>query len=440
MGDTALKQYDLSFIYVYLFSSLVILGLDSAASVFYFDQKKEIFNRKQVTSYAFILQVLIALAYLIFFYPFRYEVAGVIFPDDSGMASFWVIALSIIPGYFMFNYGLNILLWNRKKTQYVFLCCLQTFLNITGVFVAIVYFTGTITDLFYVLISSMTFCGLTALFLVRKEIFINPFPLNFRLVEKLVIFGLPFALTSFFRQVIPSIDRFFLLKFNQDGSLPQYILAVKLASFINVGFAAFLLAFTPYSLNKINHDDAEEEISVIFRIVSIIALTIIPVLLLFKGGIIEFFADDSYALSAQLLPIFLFGWAFDLFTNFCLLGVYKSQKSFFILGLLMTGTLIITVLDILLVPKYGIFGAASSFFITKFFTFLIAFYYLKKHFHIRINILKFLMFFLIVALCSWSVFFMETYIYIAILILLLSGVSYYIFKLFKRTHLETLFR
>ncbi len=44
LGDEALKIYDLSFVYVYLFSALVFLGLDSAASAFYFDQKKKNFK------------------------------------------------------------------------------------------------------------------------------------------------------------------------------------------------------------------------------------------------------------------------------------------------------------------------------------------------------------------------------------------------------------
>jgi hypothetical protein len=41
--------------------------------------------------------------------------------------------------------------------------------------------------------------------------------------------------------------------------------------------------------------------------VSIISLTAIPGILIFKYWMIDFFADPSYLLAGQLLPFFLFG-------------------------------------------------------------------------------------------------------------------------------------
>jgi O-antigen/teichoic acid export membrane protein len=275
LGDEAFKIYDLSFVYAFLFSSLVVLGQDSAASVFFFEQQdKE--RRKQVLSYSFFIQVFTILAYLLFFYPFRYQIAIIVFHGDLKQVHFWIIALSIIPGYFMYNYGLNILLINSRRKTYVFLCCLQALLSVGGVYIAIIFIWGFRCHLFYALILAMTICGLVVTILLHREIFTRLFPLNFGLLEQLVLFGIPFALTSFFRQVIPSVDRYFLLKYHYGIELPQYILAVKLGSFINIAFAAFALAFTPYSLSKIHDKDAEQEISHIFHLVSIMALTSIP--------------------------------------------------------------------------------------------------------------------------------------------------------------------
>ena len=117
LGKNAFKVYDLSFVYAYLFSSLVVLGQDSAASVFYFDKKNDHFNKKQVLAYSFFIQVFTILGYLLFFYPFRHEVAAFVFHGDTYQARYWILALSVIPGYFMFNYGLSILLINRWKTE-----------------------------------------------------------------------------------------------------------------------------------------------------------------------------------------------------------------------------------------------------------------------------------------------------------------------------------
>jgi O-antigen/teichoic acid export membrane protein len=438
LGKTAFKVYDLSFVYAYLFSSLVVLGQDSAASVFYFDKTNDHFNKKQVLAYSFFIQVVTILGYLIFFYPFRYKVASFVFHGDAYQARYWILALSVIPGYFMFNYGLNILLINRRKIEYVSLCFLLALLSIAGTYTAIVVYNGGVNELFYILIGSMTVCGLLVTFILRKEIFTQVLPLNYKLLDKLVWFGLPFALTSFFRQVIPSIDRYFLLKFNYTAELPQYILAVKLGSFINIAFSAFALAFTPYSLSKIHHDDGEKEISNIFHVVSVLSLTLIPVVLVFKSPMVDFFADSSYSLSGQLLPFFLFGWAFDLFTNFALLGIYKSQKSFFILTLLMAGTLIVSVLNILIVPVYGVFGAAVSFCLTKLISFGFAVFYLNKHFKLHIDYPGFIGVVVLTALCSFLNYFLDTYLYLAIMIMVLTGIGYFIYRVLKKHKLEQL--
>lgn len=438
LGDNALKLYDLSFIYVYLFSTLIILGMDSAASVFYFDNKRTQFSKKHVVSYALLVQVALAFFYLLLFYPFRYSIASLIFPNDTGLVKYWALALTIIPGYILFNYGLSVLLWQRQRRKYVALCVLHTTLNILTVYTIVVVWRGNTEQFFWGLIGSMTFCGVVALIFIRKDIFINPFPWQWNLVEKLVGFGSAFALTSFFRQVIPSVDRYFLLKFGFDAALPQYILAVKLGAFINIGFAAFMLAFTPYSLNKLNHDDAEKEISAIFGFVSIGALSLIPVVLLFKDGIINFFADSSYGISTKLLPLFLFGWAFELFTNFALLGVYRIQKSGFILTLLLIGTVIICLLDIALIPMYGIWGAAVSFLLTKMATFLIAFFYLKKHFHIRVKIEKLLLLFVVAAAYSYLVFILPLFVYAVIVAALIAVVAFYLYGLYKKQQLGSL--
>lgn len=436
LGKDAFKIYDLSFVYAYLFSSLVVLGQDSAASVFYFDKNKDHFDKHQVLSYSFFIQVFTILGYLVFFYPFRNEVASFIFHGDINQSHYWIIALSVIPGYFMFNYGLNILLINRRKTEYVSLCFLQAILTMGGVYLAIVIYGSDIARLFYVVIGSISFCGLLVTFMLRKEIFSKILPFNFHLLDKLVWFGLPFALTSFFRQIIPSIDRYFLLKYQYIDQLPQYILAVKIGSFINIAFSAFALAFTPYSLNKLHHADAEKEISGIFQLVSVISLTAIPTALIFKTPLINFFADPSYNLAGQLLPFFLFGWAFDLFTNFALLGVYKSQKSFFVLSLLMIGTILVSALNILLVPVYGVYGAAISFCVTKVLSFAFAFFYLKKHFKITIDLSLFLAISLLTALCSFLNYFLNIYLYTGIILIVLTGIGYYIYKTFKRHQLE----
>jgi O-antigen/teichoic acid export membrane protein len=428
LGKTAFRLYDLCFIYAYLFSWLIILGQDAAASVFYFDETRERFNKKQVLAYSFWLQVLSLMFFLGCIYPFRQQAAGFIFPTDPQTAGYWLRALYVIPGHISFNYALNILLWKRKKKMYLVLCLFQAAVTIAGVLYFILLQHGNVDTLFYVLIASINISGLAALYLIRKDIFVSPFPMNRRLVKKLLLFGLPFALTAFFGQLIPSIDRYFLLRFGFIADMPQYSLAAKLGAFVNLATGAFVMAFTPYSLNKLNQHDAEKELSQLFRLVSTVALVAIPFVLLFKELMINIFANPSYALSARLLPFFFFGWVFDLFSYFSMMGMYKTQQSFIVLAMLAVSTLLITVLNITLVPSYGVFGAAISFCITKFFLFLLPLFYLRKHFKITIHKQSFFAALAIAFLCTWLVYVLKWYAAAVILLVVTGSFAIYIKK------------
>jgi O-antigen/teichoic acid export membrane protein len=253
-------------------------------------------------------------------------------------------------------------------------------------------------------------------------------PFNKTLFKKLLLFGLPFAFTSFFHQALPSIDRFFLLHYGFQQELPQYILAVKLGGLIGLGVGAFALAFTPYSMAKLNEANAEKELSSLFHLVAVGGLIFIPVLLLFKDLLIRFFADSSYGLSGNLLPFFFFGWLFDLFSYFSMLGIYKGQSSLVILALFGTGIVLISALNILLIPRLGVYGAALAFCISKAALFFIPLIYLRKHFKLTVHRESFIAAATVAIACSYLLYQVEWYIYLFILIFVLFGAAYYLYK------------
>ncbi len=439
LGQPSLKLYDVCFIYAYLFSWLVILGQDAAASVFYFDEKKENFNKRHVLSYAFWIQIFSLLVFFCFIFPFKETIAQSLFPSETSVATYWLLALNIVPGHILMNYGLNILLWKGKRKAYLFLCLFYAFITIGSVVYMVLVQKQSIITLFYIIIFTTTICGLAVILFLHKNIFVNPLPVNYHLLKKLLWFGLPFALTSFFYQLIPSIDRYFLLKFGFIESLPQYSLAAKIGGVINMATGAFVLAFTPYSMKKIHDEDAEKEVSYVFRLVSFIALMAVPVLLLFKYQLIQLFADLSYPLSVKLLPFFFFGWVFDLFTYFSMLGMYKSQQSFIIIILLAISTALIVALNFFLVPYYGVFGAAVSFTITKLFLFLVPLFYLKKYFKLTIHKQSFVLVLLLAMFCSYLAYIFNSLVYAIILISVIAALAYYIKKTFANQRLKNYF-
>ena len=428
LGQDALKIYDVSFVYAYLFSWLIISGQDAAGAILYFDEKKTQFNKKQVVAYALLIQLVVLAFFLCLFFFFSGSWGTVLFSKDISLVQWWMKALLILPGFILMNYTLNLLLWQKRKVQYVLLCSILTLLSIGSVWLTVVISLGGILALFYCLVGSMGVSAIIGLIMVRKQVFTPLLPINKSLLKKLLWLGIPFSLAAFLQQLLPSIDRYFLIQYNYSHSLAVYVLAVKLGALMNFGISAFALAFTPYSMAKLNTEDAEKEISGLFRLVSVGTLLAIPLLLVFKDQLVLLFADASYQSSAKLLPFFFFGWAFDLFCFFSILGIYRSQKTFLQLILFLIAASIISIANLLLVPSFGLYGAAISFCFTKAAVFFISLVWFRKYFHLQVQPFSFLLVLLTSIGCSYSVYVLPALTNVFILGIVLLIAWFYFFR------------
>ncbi len=191
LGKEELKIFDIAFTYAYLFSWIIILGQDSAASVYYFDKKKEM--KEKILSYAFFIQICSLIIAFIFLNLYSVQLAEILFYHDNAIGKFWMLALWIIPGHVCLNYALNILQWQMKTLAYLFICFFNTFCSIALVLLFLALKKSDLTALFSIYIITTSLTAFIALWLVRKNLLINIFPLQLKILYKVVIFGLPFA-------------------------------------------------------------------------------------------------------------------------------------------------------------------------------------------------------------------------------------------------------
>jgi O-antigen/teichoic acid export membrane protein len=408
------------------------LGQDNATSILYFSDKDE-HSRRKILRHGLLIQLCFFAMLAVLFLPVRNFVASLLFPNENTIAAFWLKALLIIPGHIVLNYVLNIFLWSENRKNYVILCFTQVCLGITGILLAMFFHSG-IEGIFWSLILATTITGLVG-FAMANRIVALKFQFDKSLIKKLVLMGAPFALTSFFQQLVPSIDRYFLLQFNYGNDLAQYALAVKIGGLLSIATSAFVLAFTPYSMNRIFEKNGEEQLSTLFLFVAPAMLLCIPIIILFKDVLVNLFADPSYDVSGKLLPLFFLGWAFDLFFYFSILGVYKSQKSYWMLFIFIAGIILISSLNFILVPRYGVFGAAAAFCITKAFLFFLPLIALRKFFKLSLNAVNFFGFLAASVLCSYLIYRLEFYQSLLLVAALITGSLFYLNSILQRHRL-----
>src|SRR4051812_17494167 len=82
LGNQALKIYDVSFVYAYLFSWLIILGQDNAGAIYYFS-KKEGIDRRQILNHGLLIQLGFLILLAAFFLILKNPLADALFGIDK---------------------------------------------------------------------------------------------------------------------------------------------------------------------------------------------------------------------------------------------------------------------------------------------------------------------------------------------------------------------
>lgn len=194
-------------------------------------------------------------------------------------------------------------------------------------------------------------------------------PFKFQLIfdkkrmKELVAFGIPFLLVVFFTSIYSRIDMVMLKYFGDFEAVGFYSTAYR---FLDLGsiFVAGLLMPAIFPVLSSLYRESLEKFSAFFykslRIIFSYSLLVIVFFLFFSPFIISFFFADSFGPSILALRILIlvlvFGSISVLFNN--LLFIQGKEKKGLAIIVFSAGLNI--VLNIFLIPRYSLYGAAAA--------------------------------------------------------------------------------
>jgi len=231
------------------------------------------------------------------------------------------------------------------------------------------------TRLKYVFISEFALLIFFGRFLVKKM----RFKFRFDIAKRSLKIGIPIMLSAFFAMLYNLSDRFFLEKYSGFEILAIYNLGVTIAGAITILSASFQIVYLPLFFK-------EKDPVINLKNVKKIVKTAVPGLLLLAGGIIFVcwcmsranIIGKEYQSVVTLLP-FLFIYSIlqmvtQLYINFL---VYFEVMYMIVLVSIVTNAINIMA-NIILIPRFSIYGAASATVIATTISFLAFFFYAKK--------------------------------------------------------------
>ncbi len=348
-----------------------IVGLGAVASIdrFYFEFHQKIFQ-KLVSSVILMhfINGIILVAFL-FFLNLLYD-----------SKYYLIINLAIL--FCVFNQIVEILLVlyrvERKSTNYLLVRLGLVVLDI--LLLALFYFWFNTYNWTYrvgPLIISTTFIGLLAAVLLFRK-YKYPLELNFTILKTVLIFSSPLIIHMIAGYVLNIGNRFFVLHFLGEKELGNFSVAYQIGMAINFFFTSFNLAWTPTFYDWMNKKKFKQ-IKKVEQFV-LLSLPILGLIIILVWNVLNTHIQNlsQYQIPLLLIVIILVAHIFlsyyKFYSNYFF--YFKKTKELSLVSLF--SGLLCVLLNVTLIPSYGIKGSAYATFIAFFIMWLLVYFRSRK--------------------------------------------------------------
>lgn len=206
---------------------------------------------------------------------------------------------------------------------------------------------------------------------------------SFQKGKRLVKFGYPFIFVSLSSFVLVFSDRYFLNAFTSLDAVGIYALAYKFA------FLTGFLVVVPFEQiweSQRFEIAKQENASLIFKKVfsyfNILIISTSLIISLFVKDVVVIISDPAYHNVYKLVPIVALAYIIQAWTFHCNLGIYIGNKSKYLAIGSVCAALGVIVFNFILIPAFGIYGAASAAVIAFSLRFVLVYFFSQKYYRI----------------------------------------------------------
>lgn len=348
------------YIFIGIFNIVYVYGMDAAYLKFAGQSsgsKNDIFSTPYLSVFVSgiflsILMVLIRgpifelLEVPVNYFYLMYYSAGILFLDSITVIPFIQLRL------------------HRKAKKFAAFKIINILVNIVLNLVLILKFKMGIEA---VLISNL-FASLSSLLLLLPDILKEMhFSFDAALLKRLLKFGLPYLPAGLSSMLIQGIDRPILGKMTNLDTVGIYNACYKLGIFMMLFVNMFQYAWQPFFLQNADEKNAKEIFSKVLTYFTLASALILVILSLFIDNIVAIpllhgrtLIDSAYWGGIAIVPVILLGYLFNGLYVIFTAGIYIEEKSIYIPLITGIGAGVNIVVNVLLIPLWGIMGAALA--------------------------------------------------------------------------------
>tara|TARA_B100002019_G_C21258743_1_gene595436 strand:+ start:886 stop:2316 length:1431 start_codon:yes stop_codon:yes gene_type:complete len=360
-------------------SQIISLSLGEATRKFYFDDIDfKILNFSNLTV---ILIIFVLFGILIFI--FSEYISIYLFNDRLSSK---LIFISYLSGclIFLFSYQNILFVISERPKQYLLV---NLFFNILNPLVAILILINSNLTYESRIISIILISIISTIIGFFLNLKFYKIQLSKNYIKKSIIFSGPLTPNKVVSQLNETADKYISNYFLGLSALGILSISIRIADISKLFINSFLQAWTPYFLKNAKNTliNKKKILSGFYIIISVIFISTYS-LALFSEEIIKFLTVEEYYFTIKYVPIICFSiFIIHIFTSLSFNQIISTEQTGSLLKVSFLAFLINIFLNILLIPKFQIYGAIIATMISGFISGIYSFYLGQRFFPISIN-------------------------------------------------------
>lgn len=298
-----------------------------------------------------------------------------------------------------------------------------------------------------IILSQLIGCILVFIVLLPKVIKSLTFKFDFTLFKEMFKYGFPLIFSGISMMLLAMGDRYILKYFLSYSEVGVYSLGYKIAGLINMLLVqSFQLGFLPIAFKMYDKPDSKRYFSKILTYYTYALVFVSLGLSLFSKEVLMLLAkDQSYIIAYTIVPIITLAFILKGMQYVFSIGLHYAKKTHYNATIISSLVLVNFGINILLIPKIGMYGPAIAAVISNLCMALLFYHYSQKLYNIPFEIVKIIKLFIVgFILYGISILIGNLNIYLSISIKLLLIISFpfllYIIRFYEPIEIESIRR
>ena len=350
---------------------ILVLGLDSAFSAFYFDVDSREHRLKIFNSIRYLFLGMALVSFVLAF--FSKEISRGIFGREDYSFLIWIAVCSMICNLLYLPYSLYVRMENRMMLFAVVSGASSILHLVFNILCLCVLHMGVYSLVVSTFLTQLLQVVLYCVFvrIERAKRFFDR-----ALLGKMLKYSLPLLPVVVVSWVLQASDRYILLRACGEAEVGVYGIGARFGNLVALLANGVYTAYTSYAFGKKDEKDAKQQYARILNDFVYAGLFFCTVLTVFSSGIIRLMTEESYRGAVPLMAPLVFSQLYNGVNTLVGYGIGFAKKTYYFLIATSAGAAVNLVANLIFIPRYGALAASyttlGSIFVMTLITYIVA--------------------------------------------------------------------